>query len=62
LIQISGAKVTNQSSTTSVRSSRKTSPASANARAKRINEISSQTMRARIRFCIEGKGKNVSGV
>src|SRR6266702_2328106 len=60
LIQISGANETNQSSTTSVRSSRNTSPTSANVRAKRISEISSQMMRVRISFCNEGRGKNVS--
>src|SRR2546422_7548208 len=60
LIQIRGANETNQSSTTSVRSSRKTSPSSANVRARRISESSSQTMRVRIRLRNEPKEKEVS--
>src|SRR5437867_403231 len=60
LIQIRGARETNQSSTMSVRSSRRTSPSSANARATRIREISSQTTRARIEVCKGCKGEKVS--
>src|SRR5438128_4401339 len=48
LIQIRGTRETNQSSTTSVRSSRRTSPSSANVRVTRMRDISSQTTRARI--------------
>src|SRR5438445_11120095 len=48
LIQIRGTRETNQSSTTSVRSSRRTSASSANVRVTRMRDISSQTTRARI--------------
>src|SRR2546426_5835028 len=48
LTHIRGTRETNQSSTTSVRSSRRTSPSSANVRATRMRDISSQTTRARI--------------
>src|SRR5881409_3192022 len=60
LIQIRGTSETNQSSTTSVRSSRRTSPSSANVRATRIRDISSQTTRARIAVRKGRKGEKVS--
>src|SRR2546430_430009 len=59
-IQISGASVTNQSSTTSVRISRRTSPNSANKRAKSKIESSSQMIRDRIPVRNESRGKEVS--
>src|SRR5439155_365586 len=60
LIQIRGARETNQSSTTSVRSSRRTSPSSANVRATRMRDISRQTTRARITACKGCKEEKVS--
>src|SRR5438093_6289282 len=60
LIQIRGARETNQSSTMSVRSSRRTSPSSANARATRMRDISRQTTRARIIVCKGCKEEKVS--
>src|SRR5256714_11573685 len=59
-IQISGTSVTNQSSTTSVRISRRTSPNSANKRAKSKIESSSQMIRDRIPVRNESRGKEVS--
>src|SRR5438309_2073023 len=59
-IQISGASVTNQSSTTSVRISRRTSPNSANKSANSKIESSSQMIRDRIPVRNESRGKEVS--
>src|SRR2546430_2862306 len=59
-IQISGASVTNQSSTTSVRISRRTSPNSANKSANNKIESSSQMIRDRIPVRNESRGKEVS--
>src|SRR5437879_13372644 len=59
-IQISGASVTNQSSTTSVRISRRTSPKSADKRANNKIESSSQMIRDRIPVRKESRGKEVS--
>src|SRR6266705_241262 len=60
LIQISGAREMNQSSTTSVRSSRRTSPSSAKVSAARIRDIASQTTRTRIVIRKGRTGEKVS--
>src|SRR6266571_6574102 len=59
-IQINGASVMNQSSTTSVRISRRTSPNSENRSANRRIESSIHTIRVRIPVRKESRGKEVS--